>query len=76
MLVQKQKIGLINPGWHNPESIKDIIPVLIISDYDDKSIAKAKFHEVLEMIRKKYDDSFLNTLQVFTFSLENGLTKW
>lgn len=76
MLVQKQKIGLINPVWHNPEKVKDIIPVLIISDYNDKSVAMANFKEVLDIVREKYDDGFLNTLQVFTFSLENGLIKW
>ncbi|MEA3494807.1 MAG: hypothetical protein U9R42_02105, partial [Bacteroidota bacterium] len=40
MLIQKQKIGLICPNWVIPKKIKDIIPVLIISEYNYKSSAK------------------------------------
>jgi hypothetical protein len=48
MLAQKQKIGLINPDWTSPNRIKNIIPVVIISGFKEKSTAKSTFHEVLK----------------------------
>jgi hypothetical protein len=75
MLVQKQKIGLINPLWHNPESIKEIIPVLVVSNFNERSAAKANFQGVLGIIKEKIDDSFLNNLQVFNLSFENRIVK-
>lgn len=45
MLEQKKKYGLINPHWKTP-AIKDIVPVLIISEYNYRSTAKIKYQEV------------------------------
>jgi len=76
MLEQKQKIGLINPNWNKPNSIKDIIPVLIISEFNYKSTAKTKFDEILQYTRKQLGASFLNNLQTFNFTMKNGLSNW
>ena len=76
MLEQKQKIGLINPNWNKPNCIKDIIPVLIISEFNYKSSAKTKFDEILEFTRQQLGSSFLNNLQTFNFTTKNGLSNW
>ena len=76
MLVQKQKMGLINPSWVKPNNIKDIIPVLIISEFNYKSSAKLKFEEILEFTRKLNGTDFLNNLQTYNFTLSGGLSKW
>jgi len=76
MLEQKQKIGLINPSWKKPNCIKDIIPVLIISEFNYKSSAKTKFDEILQFTRKQLGASFLNNLQTFNFTMKNGLSNW
>jgi len=76
MLEQKQKIGLINPNWKKPNCIKEIIPVLIISEFNYKSSAKTKFEEILQFTRKQLGSSFLNNLQTFNFTLKNGLSNW
>lgn len=76
MLEQKQKIGLINPNWRKPNCIKDIIPVLIISEFNYKSSAKIKYDEILQLTRKQLGSSFLNNLQTFNFTTKNGLSKW
>jgi hypothetical protein len=76
MLEQKQKIGLINPNWKKPNFIKDIIPVLIISEYNYKSSAKTKFDEILQITRKQLGASFLNNLQTFNFTMQNVLSNW
>jgi len=76
MLEQKQKIGLINPNWKKPNCIKDIIPVLIISEFNYKSSAKTKFGEILQFARKQIGSSFLNNLQTFNFTMKNGLSNW
>lgn len=76
MLAQKQKIGLINPNWNKPDSIKDIIPVLIISEFNYKSSAKTKFDEILQFTRKRLGASFLNNLQTCNFTMKNGLSSW
>lgn len=75
MLAQKQKIGLINPLWHYPGSIKDIIPVLVVSNFNDRSAAKANFRAVMEIVRDKSGISFLNNLKVYNFSFENQIAK-
>jgi hypothetical protein len=76
MLKQKQKIGLINPGWAVPSKINNIIPVLIISEYNYNSIAQQKFKEILNFIREKKGDDFLSNLRSYNFTKENGLTEW
>lgn len=76
MLEQKQKIGLINPNWKKPNCIKDIIPVLIISEFNYKSSAKTKFDEILQFTRNQLGSSFLHNLQTYNFTMKNGLSKW
>jgi hypothetical protein len=76
MLAQKQKIGLINPGWVKPAVIKDIIPVLIISNYNYKSSAKGKFEEIMDFLRPRLNPEFLKTLQTSNFTLQSDLLSW
>jgi hypothetical protein len=76
MLEQKQKIGLISPNWPKPKSIKNIIPVLIISEYNYKSSAKSKFDEIIKFVRVQNGSGFLHNLQTFNFTTANGLIKW
>ena len=76
MFAQKQKIGLINPGWIKPNSIRDIIPVLIISEYNYKSSAKTKFDEILQYTSQQLGPKFLNNLQTYNFTIKNGLSNW
>jgi len=76
MLIQKQKIGLINPDWIAPEKIRNIIPVLIISEYNDKSSAKQKFNEILSFSRKQLGSNFLNDLLTYNYTKSKGLQKW
>jgi len=77
MLNQKQKIGLINPGWKAPKILKDIIPILIISEYNYKSTAKSKFDQILLMTRgMKRDQKFLSNLKKYNYTSEKGLCEW
>ena len=76
MLIQKQKLGLICPNWVIPEKIKDIIPVLIISEYNYKSSEKTKFDEIIAFSRTKLGLDFLKSLQTFNFTETNGLMNW
>jgi hypothetical protein len=76
MLVQKQKIGLINPDWSKPDRIKDIIPVLIISEFNYKSGAKIRFDEILQFTRERHGAGFLNNLQTYNYTSQNGLANW
>ena len=75
MFDQKQKIGLINPEWVKPPHLKEIIPVLIISEYKGRT-AKGKFDQMLEIIRKEKREGFLNNLQAFNYNVKNGLQSW
>jgi len=76
MLKQKQEIGLINSNWPKPNRIKNIIPVLIISEYHYKSSAKTKFDEILQFTRTKLGSEFLKNLQTFNFTMTNGMLHW
>lgn len=75
LAIQKQEIGLINPGWKIPKPNR-IIPVLIISDYNYKSTAKKKFEEVMDHLRYWKHTSVLKDLQTYNFTLQDGLTPW
>lgn len=76
MLIQKQKIGLICPTWVMPKKIKDIIPVLVISEYNYKSSAKSKFYEILSFSQRQINSNFLNNLRTYNYTVTNGLLKW
>lgn len=75
-LKQKQTIGLINSDWDIPVKLNDIIPVLIISEYNNNSSAKEKYDEILEICRKKIDENFLRNIKTFNYTSSNGLTNW
>ena len=75
MLKQKQEIGLINPAWQCPESIKEIIPVLVISEYN-KGSAKEKYSEIIKICRDKLGNDFLQNIQTYNFINESELKKW
>lgn len=76
MLIQKQKIGLINPDWQRPSEFKDIIPVLVVSDYNEKSCAKEKFNKILQFVRTKKNETFLQGLRKFEYRPDIGLISW
>ena len=75
MLVQKQGIGLINPKWGRP-SIKSIVPVLIISEYNYRSSAMEKFQEILNITRNNLGSKFLNNIKTYNYNKYGGLTNW
>lgn len=76
MLIQKQKIGLICPNWVIPKKIKDIIPILIISEYNYKSSAKQKFDEIFTFSKEQLGSKFLNNLLMYNYTEKKGLLKW
>lgn len=76
MLEQKKRIGLINPKWNCPSVIKEIVPVLIISEYKEKSSAKTKYQEILDFVRRAKEDSFLQNIKTYNYTTKNGLTSW
>jgi len=76
MLKQKQEIGLIPHDWNPPNGIKNIIPVLIISEYNYRSSAKKKYQEILDICRKKLGNDFLRDIKTYNYTEENGLTDW
>ncbi len=75
MLEQKKKIGLVNPKWKTP-NIKDIVPVLIISEYNDRSSAKIKYQEVMDFVRAKKGGSFLASIKTYNYTTNSGLRAW
>lgn len=76
MLEQKQKIGLNCPTWKNPSSIGRIIPVLIVADYNERSTAKGKLDQVLDISRKELGTDFLKDLKAYNYVPNLGLTNW
>jgi hypothetical protein len=75
MLEQKKRIGLINPKWNAP-NIKDIVPVLILSEYNARSSAKTKYQEVMGFVRDKKGDSFLADINTYNYTTKNGIESW
>lgn len=75
MLAQKKNIGLINAQWKTPV-IKDIVPVLIISEYNDRSTAKIKYQEVMDFVRDKKGRSFLAKIKTYNYTTQNGINPW
>jgi hypothetical protein len=75
MLKQKQEMGLINSDWKIPK-IKDIIPVLIISDYKDRSSSKRKYHEILKFVRGRKGNEFLSKIRTYNYTTQGGLEQW
>jgi hypothetical protein len=75
MLDQKQKIGLIHPGWKAPARINKLIPVLVISQYNIKSSAKDRFTEILKIATLRWGKDLLANLQIYNY-YNNGLRTW
>lgn len=74
MLKQKQEIGLINPTWPKPHEVKNLIPVLIISEFNKDSAAKDKFLGVMDIARKELGNRvFLKNLRIYDYTLDMGL---
>ncbi len=76
MLEQRQKIGLINPGWSSLDRIKNIIPVMIISEFNPRSAAKSKFMDVMRHSREEFGDKFLDNLKVWKYTPGEDLSNW
>jgi hypothetical protein len=76
MLNQKQRIGLIHPDWKKPKKLAEIIPVLIISEFNYKSSAKKKFNEILKFVREKKGPKFLHNLKTYNYTTAKGLADW
>lgn len=77
MLKQKQRIGLINPDWKIPSQFKNIIPILIISDYQSKSSAKKRFDEVLPLFNRKMGTKILKNLKTWNYNIDTKkLENW
>lgn len=76
MLRQKQEIGLIPPDWIPPNEIKNVIPILIISEYNYKSSARKKYQEILNICREKFGNGFLKDIITYNYTEDNGLTTW
>ena len=77
MLKQKQEIGLISRDWRCPTSIKEIIPVLIISEYNVKSTAKQRFEEIMAICRKHeaFGNNFLSNIVTYNYA-GSQLKEW
>ena len=69
MLKQKQEMGLISKEFKVPSKLKDIIPVLMISNYKSNSVSKEKFQDVMTIIRTKSDfgENYLQNLKIVNF---------
>lgn len=83
MLEQKQKIGLINPNWKKPNNIKNLIPVLVISDYNyaarepnSRYDTKSKFDEIIQLTRKQLGPDVISNLRTLNYTTKNGLSNW
>jgi len=68
MLKQKQEIGLIHPNWIAPKGIKEIIPVVMISEFDENGEAKKRFDEVLQLSKQKFGSDFLKDIRLYKFN--------
>ena len=75
MLEQKQRIGLVNPSWQKPSRIRGLIPVLIIAQFNERSVARAKFAEIMRIIRKETNNQdFLKGIRIHNYTSDAGLT--
>lgn len=76
MVEQKQRIGLIKPDWPVPKISGEIIPELIISNYNYNSSAKEKYDEILDFVRSRQKGPFLENIKTFNYTTETGLNDW
>ncbi len=77
MLEQKKEMKLINPEWktETPSVISNIIPILIISEYNYNSSAKSKYKEIIGFIKAK-NGAFLENIRTYNYTTQNGITDW
>jgi len=74
MIKQKKEMGLISRQWSDVTPTIEIIPVLVIAEYNPKSSAFCKFKEVLEICRDKLaNDSFLSELVIYEYDKNEKL---
>lgn len=76
MLDQKKKLGLINPNWTAPKFIKQIVPVLIIANYNYKSSAKQTFDIVMQQVKSQFGFNILLNLKTYNFEIGPHITNW
>lgn len=77
MISQKARIGLLPSDHPKIEKIKNVIPALVISEYNPKSSASVKFNEVLQICKQELQDkSFLSNLLIYSFDDEGKLELW
>lgn len=70
---QKKHIGLIPANFQFPNKINKIIPVLIISKYNNKSTGVKKFRKVLDICQDILkNNKFLSDIQIYSYD-NNGL---
>jgi hypothetical protein len=75
MLEQKQALGLINPEWPTPSTLRDIVPVLMISEYN-KGSGKDKFAEVMDFTRSIRGPEFLEKIKTYNYTKMEGISTW
>jgi len=75
MIQQKKKIGLINPNFEIPKPFNEIVPVLIISNYNPKSVGKDNLEAILKIIRTEKGADFLKMLRIYNYTDNNGLQR-
>lgn len=73
MVGQKQDIGLIPNGWFASNRITELVPVLVISEYNSRSNAKDKFKDVIRECRSLHGDDFLEGFEVYGYTTDKGL---
>lgn len=75
MLEQKKRMGLINSEWGCPK-IKKLVPVLIMSEYNERSSAKTKYQEVMNFVKDRKGNSFLSEMRTYNYTTKNGIKSW
>jgi len=74
MIKQKKEMGLISQQWPDVTLTTEIIPTLVIAEYNPESSAFVNFKEVLKICRDKLaDNSFLSELIVYEYDKNKKL---
>ena len=74
MIKQKKEMGLISQQWPDVTPTTEIIPMLVIAEYNPERTYFCKFKEVLKICRDKLaDNSFLSELMVYEYDKNKKL---